>query len=308
MKVLITGGAGFIGHNVAIRLKNLGYRVIAFDSLKRSTILAKDRLMENGIALLKGDIMVAKDLDVALKSVDVVVHAAAYISVEESIRRPVIYFRNNVAGTASLAEACLRNGVNELIYLSSAAVYGDPKSLPIGEEHPTSPISPYGLSKLMGEEVLKFYAKNGLKYTILRIFNAYGVGQSPSYAGVITRFIESALKGRSLVIYGDGQQTRDFVHVQDVAEAIRLSIESSTKNETFNIGSGKPTKIYELAKTVIDLLNRDISIRHAMPRAGDIRQSYADISKAQRILGFCPTFSLKQGLTNLLENLPKKRP
>lgn len=300
MKVLVTGGAGFIGHNTAIFLKNQGYEVAAFDNLKRAAGFALERLSMHHVPLVRGDVLGAEAVKNALAGVDVVVHAAAYISVEESVKKPALYFRNNVAGTANLASACLRKGI-KLIYISSAAVYGDPATLPISESHPANPISPYGLTKLMGEQAVKFYAGQGLKYAILRLFNVYGPGQSSAYAGVITRFAERLSGNKPPIICGDGQQTRDFIHVYDVAEAIKLTVEKGLENETLNIASGKPITIMELAQLAIKTADLNLKPIFAKPRPGDIKHSYADISKAERLLGFKPRISLEQGLKELLK-------
>lgn len=303
MKVLVTGGAGFIGHNVALFLKSQDFEVIAFDNLSRATAPALKLLHDQNIPIIRGDVLCTSALKRAMAGVDVAVHAAAYISVKESIKKPGAYFKNNVAGTASFAKACLDSHVKFVIYLSSAAVYGDPKSLPIEESHPTDPISPYGLTKLMGEEILKFYSRLGLEYTTLRLFNVYGIGQSSAYAGVITNFMERVAEGKPPIIYGDGQQTRDFIHVRDVAEAIRLVVERRPSNETFNIASGKPTKIAELALLIIKLNGSELKPKHVKPRPGDIRHSIADISKAQRLLGFKPKWDLERGLSDLVRKI-----
>ncbi|MEM2593500.1 MAG: NAD-dependent epimerase/dehydratase family protein [Candidatus Bathyarchaeia archaeon] len=300
MRVLVTGGAGFIGHNAAVYLKSQGYEVVAFDNLKRATEFAIERLKVHDVPILKGDILSSRALEKALSGVDVVVHAAAYISVKESLRKPALYFRNNVAGTANVAYACLRRGV-KLLYISSAAVYGNPAHLPISESQPANPTSPYGLTKLMGEEVVKFYARQGLKYAILRLFNVYGPGQSSTYAGVITRFIERVGVNKPPIIYGDGYQTRDFIHVYDVAEAIKLSIEGGLENETLNIASGKPVTIKDLAELIIKHVNQNLKPIFAKPRPGEIKHSHADISKAKRLLGFNPKINLEQGLIELLK-------
>ncbi|MEM2093581.1 MAG: GDP-mannose 4,6-dehydratase [Candidatus Bathyarchaeia archaeon] len=300
MKVLVTGGAGFIGHNTAVYLKNQGYGVAAFDNLKRATGFAVERLKMHHVPLIKGDILSLKALKKALAGVDVVVHAAAYISVEESLKKPAMYFRNNVAGTANVAYACMRESV-KLIYISSAAVYGNPAHLPISESHPANPISPYGLSKLMGEETVNFHARQGLKHVTLRLFNVYGLGQSSAYAGVITRFIERIRANKPPIIYGDGQQTRDFIHVNDVAEAIKLSVEKRLENETLNIATGTPVTIRMLAELTIKHANPNLKPTFAKPRPGDIKHSYADISKAKRLLGFNPKINLEQGLKELLK-------
>ncbi|MEM2768208.1 MAG: SDR family NAD(P)-dependent oxidoreductase [Candidatus Bathyarchaeia archaeon] len=305
MKVLVTGGAGFIGHNTAVYLKKQGYEVVALDNLKRATQFATERLNAHHIPLVKGDILNSKALKKALAGVDVAVHAAAYISVKESLKKPALYFRNNVAGTANMAHACLLGGVKLLVYISSAAVYGNPSALPTSESQPPNPISPYGLTKLMGEEAVKFYAKQGLKHVILRLFNAYGPGQSGAYAGVITHFIERLSRGKPPIIHGDGQQTRDFIHVYDIAEAIKLCIEKGLENETLNIASGKPTAIKELAELTIKLVNPNLKPLHTKPRPGDIKHSHADISKAAKLLGFNPKISLEQGLKELLKIYPE---
>ncbi len=189
MRILITGGAGFIGHNLAIYLAERGFDVTVLDSLERSTEFAVNRLRERGIPIIKADIRNLGDCG----GFDVVVHAAAYVSVPESVVRPIDYIENNVVGTAKVAHECGRVSAR-IIYLSSAAVYGNPIKLPIPEDHPINPLSPYGLSKYLGELVIRNFSKvYGFRYVILRLFNVYGPGQNPAYAGVISSFIERAL-------------------------------------------------------------------------------------------------------------------
>ncbi|MEM0049311.1 MAG: GDP-mannose 4,6-dehydratase [Candidatus Bathyarchaeia archaeon] len=175
-------------------------------------------------------------------------------------------------------------------------------TLPIDENHPTNPTSPYDLSKLMGEESVKFYGKHGLKYVILRLFNVYGPGQSGTYAGVIDRFIQRLKEGKPPIIYGNGLQTRDFIHVYDVAEAIRLSIEKEVENEVINIATGKPVTIRELAELIMKYTNQNLKPVFTKPRPSDIQHSYADTSKAKELLGFNPKISLEQGLKDLLKH------
>jgi len=203
-------------------------------------------------------------------------------------------------GTAVVAEACRRVGVEKVVYASSAAVYGEPRYLPIDEGHPTEPLSPYGLSKLVGELVLRQYARNyGLKVTVLRLFNVYGPGQNPAYAGVISRFIERAIAGKPLIIYGDGLQTRDFVHVGDVAEAFYKAIVGNVTG-VFNIASGKPVRIIDLARMVKEIVGGKVKIKHAPPRKGDIRHSYASIEKAKKELKWEPKKELKVELKKMI--------
>jgi len=300
MKVLLTGGAGFIGHNLAIRLRNNGFEVSVLDSLERSTGFAVERLKEESIPVVRAGVKSTDVVKNALKGVDTVVHAAAYTDVAESMENPVLYLDNNALGTALVAEASLKTGVGLFIYLSSAAVYGDPVRLPVDENHPTNPLSPYGLSKLMGEDVVRFFSRLGLKHVVLRLFNVYGPGQNIAYAGVITRFLERARKGLPPIVYGDGEQTRDFIHVDEVSEAVELAIRAQRFNEVFNIGSGSPVRIRDLARLVMRLHRIEGEPIYAEQRPGDIKHSYADISRARRILGFKPRIGLEEGLRRLV--------
>ncbi|RLG73432.1 MAG: epimerase [Thermoprotei archaeon] len=299
VRVLITGGAGFIGHSLALHLVNSGFNVVVYDSLERASSLGVSKLREKNIPIIVGDVRDEVKLRNSLKGVDVVVHAAAYVDVEESVRRPLMYFSNNVLGTVSIAKCSLESNVDFLAYLSSAAVYGNPKYIPIDENHPTEPISPYGLTKLMGEHVLRFYSRiYGLKKAILRIFNVYGPGQTGSYAGVVSKFIERVKRGLPPIIYGDGFQTRDFIHVDDVCEAIRLLIEKRVC-DVFNVASGREVSINELANIVLRIAKFNVKPIYEAGRPSDIRRSVADISKIVRVLGFKPRISLEQGLEML---------
>jgi len=299
VRVLITGGAGFIGHNLVLYLIKRGYDVVVVDSMERSSSYALARLEGLRVPIIKADVRFFTDYD----GFDVVIHTAAYVSVEESVRDPLKYFENNVLGTARVGYECAKRGL-KLIYLSSAAVYGDPVKLPISEEHPTRPRSPYGLSKLQGEEILRnFTVVYGLKHVILRLFNVYGPGQNPSYAGVITSFLKRALDGEPLIIYGDGEQTRDFIYVDDVARVIEFLIEEDIfDNEVYNVGSGEPVTIKDLAKTIIKLVGKELPIIHVSPRPGDIKHSAAEVSKLRKFIKVLPT-PLKDGLKKTLSEL-----
>ena len=277
--------------------------MVVYDNMERASRLGLERLRSTGIPVERVDAARATDL----RGFDVVIHCAAYIDVAESIEKPGIYFSNNVAGTAYIAKASADAG-SLMVYISSASVYGDPVRVPIPEDHPLRPISPYGLSKAMGEQVVELFSRiYGLRYVILRLFNVYGPGQSGSYAGVITRFIESVLRGELPRIYGDGGQTRDFIHVADVARAVELAIEGRTYNEVFNIGSGKQISILELARLIMRLAGLGGEPVFDKPRPGDIRHSYADISKAKKILGFEPSISLEKGVGDLLRSWQEYR-
>jgi len=299
MKVLITGGAGFIGSNIASYLKQEGYDVIVFDSFERSIKNVKSVL--KGIAIekldLRGDLR--KIIKHARKSV--IVHAAAYINAKESIKKPLEYLENNVASTVNLLKATSKIA-EKIIYLSSAAVYGEPKHLPINEEHDLNPINPYGASKLSAEYWVKAYSNlYTVNYVILRLFNVYGEGQKGEYAGVISKFIEKARKRKPLIIYGDGLQTRDFVYVGDVAKAVELAIKTKNFNETYNIGFGKATTINQLAEIVMDAFGFYKKPIYMPERKGDIKHSQADILKAMKLLNYKPEVSLEEGIKKIIK-------
>ncbi len=304
MKVLITGGAGFIGHHLALYLSSLGYEVLCVDNLSRSSPEVINTLRRYGINLIVVDVLDINSLDVIMSRFkpEVVIHTAALVSVEESVKKPEEYFRCNVLGTLNTVRISTNYGVSRFIYLSSAAVYGDPIKLPVSEEHPLNPKSPYGLSKLLGEEVVKlYYRMYGLEYVILRLFNVYGPRQFLNpYSGVITKFIDRVSKGLPPVIYGDGTQTRDFIHVLDVCRVIQLCVSTEKVNEVYNVGSGKPLSINELADLVVRVSGLDLRPTYESSRPGDIRHSYADISKAVKYLGFKPSVSIEEGIKELL--------
>jgi UDP-glucose 4-epimerase len=307
LKVLITGGAGFIGHHLALHLSSLGYKVLCLDNLSRSSPEVVKTLRSFNIDLIVADVLDINSLELIMSRFkpEVVIHTAALVSVEESVRKPEDYLRCNVLGTLNTVRVSTNYGVSRFIYLSSAAVYGDPIKLPVSEEHPLNPKSPYGLSKLIGEEVVKLYHRMyGLEYVILRLFNVYGPRQSLNpYSGVITKFIDMVCKGLPPVIYGDGTQTRDFIHVLDVCRATQLSISTEYVNEVYNIGSGKPLSINELANLIIRISKLELRPTYEPSRPSDIRHSYADISKAVKYLGFKPSVSIEKGIEELYKNL-----
>ena len=305
LKVLVTGGAGFIGSHMVDRLVNDGYDVRIFDNLSTGRLENIQSLLNAGkVDFIKGDI---RDIPLVTKSVDdvdVIIHFAAVTSVPFSVANPDLTFDVNLLGTLNLIRASVYSDVDRFVFVSSCAVCGDPKSLPVREEYQTHPISPYAESKLVAERYcLGFQERQLLRSVVLRFFNVYGPRQGMNdYSGVITRFIERVRQREPLMIYGDGSQTRDFVNVHDIVEAVLASMESSAaEGEVFNIGSGKFTSINELAKAILELAGVDLEIRHEKSRAGDIKDSYAGISKAKKFIGYEPKVSLKEGLRGLLE-------
>lgn len=303
-RVLVTGGAGFIGSHLVDRLVAEGYGVRVLDDLSAGRLEnIAGYLRAGGVDFVKGDVrdsvVVAKCLD----GVDVVVHLAALTSVTFSVEHPDLTFDVNAFGTLNLIKACAEQAVGKFVFVSSCAVYGDPQVLPVDEGCKTNPISPYAESKLLGERYcLDFHAKHVLRSVVLRFFNVYGPRQPLNdYSGVITRFIDRVRQKLPLVVYGDGLQSRDFVNVQDVVEGVLASMRTvDAQGQVFNVGSGVATSINELAETVLELAGVELEIRHETPRVGDILHSYANISKAKKVLGYKPQVSLREGLEGLI--------
>jgi UDP-glucose 4-epimerase len=304
LKVLVTGGAGFIGSHVVDRLVTEGYEVRVLDNLSTGSLdNIKGHLSSGKVELIKGDIRDAAIVKQSLDNVSFVIHMAALVSVPLSLENPNLTFDINLLGTLNLLRSSIKKSIDKFVFISSCAVCGDPHSLPVTEKTPTDPISPYADSKLIGERYcLGFSERQLLRSVVLRFFNVYGPRQTMNdYSGVITRFLERCDQKLPLTIYGDGSQTRDFINVRDVAMAVFTSMKSKVEGEVFNIGSGKPTTINELAKTIIELTGANIGIRYEKSRAGDIKNSYADISKAKNLLGYEPKGSLRNGLQTLIK-------
>jgi len=306
-RVLVTGGAGFIGSHLVDSLLSKGFDVVVLDDLSTGRFEnIKSHLNEESFRFIQGDIRDREVLRKALDGVDAVFHLAAITSVPYSVEHPDITFEVNVGGTRVLLESCLDFNVGRFVYVSTSAVYGDPKYLPIDEDHPTEPISPYGESKLEAEELcLRFYKDYGLDVTVFRLFNVYGLRQrNDQYGGVIARFIECLSSGKPPVIYGDGSQTRDFIYVGDVVKAfIRSLYREGLSGKVLNVATGNPTSIRELAYTLMRLFGAEgMEPLYRDAREGDIEHSYADISEAKNHLGFVPEVSLKEGLLELINN------
>jgi len=302
MRVVVTGALGFIGHHLCIGLAKEGYKVLGIDNLSRGRRERIDLLRNHGVNVILADIRDPSNIMRVFQEFKpkIVMHLAALISVDESFEKPLLYEDVNVRGTINIILASNKISAWRIIYASSAAVYGNPIKLPIDEEHPLRPLSPYGVSKLAGEMYVKTIFNGEGGYVILRLFNVYGLGQNPEYAGVITKFMERLERKLPPIIYGDGTQTRDFIHVLDVVEAFIKAIEVNESNVVLNIGTGKQTSIKELAYTMIKLYGLDLQPIYAPPRKGDIKHSYADISKAKKILKWEPRISLEDGLRMLI--------
>ena len=300
MKILVTGGAGFIGKHLIKFLIEKGSEVTIFDNFFNSEKNSVAALVNIGAKIIEGDITKLEDITNATEKHDIVIHLAAKISVEESIKNPSETFYINVDGTRNVLVACEKNHVKKLIVASSAAVYGESLSgIKLTEDSKTDPISPYGESKVMMEhEIREFITKHNMNCIILRFFNIYGVGQSLEYAGVITKFMKRIAMNKPLEIFGDGMQTRDFVSINDVINSIYGAIENG-KNGTYNIASGKTVTIKELAEFMISLSGKDLEIIYSDAKKGDIRFSQANISLAKKELKYSPKYGLEE-IKNIL--------
>jgi len=300
MKIIVTGGAGFIGKHLIEFLITKKNDITIFDNFSNSKEESIIYLKNQGVKIIKGDITKIQDINNAVKDQDIVIHLAAKISVEESIESPSKTFQTNVEGTKNLLVACEKNNIKKIIISSSAAVYGEGKAgIKLTEKSKMYPISPYGESKVMMENEIKVFGKNhNLNYVILRFFNIYGIGQSPEYAGVITKFIKKIEMNKPLEIFGDGMQTRDFISVNDVVNSIYHSIKNG-KNQTYNIASGNSITIKQLAKLIITLSKKELKINYNDAKKGDIRFSEADISLAKKELQYLPKYTL-ESIKNLL--------
>ena len=297
-KAVVTGGAGFIGSHLAGELAKCGYQVIILDDLstgKRGNI--EPILTQGNVQFIEGSITNLSLVNKLFQNVDFIFHLAAIPSVPRSIENPLVSHNVNITGTLNVLMAARDNKVGKVVYASSSATYGDTPTLPKREDMLSNPQSPYAVTKLAGEYYCRVFQEvYGLPTVCLRYFNVYGPRQDPnsSYAAVIPRFIQRALKGDALEIFGDGEQTRDFTFVKDVVEANILTAESDATG-VFNIGTGKRVSINELARLLTKLTGKDIKPIHGEPRTGDIKHSLADISRAKQF-GYNPKYNLEKGL------------
>lgn len=298
MKVLVTGGAGFIGSHIAEYFAEEGHTVRILDNL--ATGFLRNVPHYENIEFIQGDICDSSTVEKIVSEMDYVFHEAALVSVPLSCERPAEAFQINTLGTLEVLQACVKAGVEKFVTASSAAVYGNNPILPKREDMYPEPASPYAISKLDGEYLARmFYESHGLRTTCLRYFNVYGPRQDPKspYAAVVPIFLERAKAGKDLVIYGDGLQSRDFVHIKDVVRANAESLEHGD-GQVYNVAMGKSVTILELAEKIIDLTGSSSKIVYAASRAGDIRDSRADVSK---ISGWWKAeIELQEGLKDLV--------
>ena len=304
---LVTGGAGFIGSNLCEAILNMGYRVRCLDDLSTGKKANVDLFLHNAnYEFIKGDI---KDLDTCMKAcegVDYVLNQAAWGSVPRSIEMPLFYCANNIQGTLNMLEAARQNGVKKFVYASSSSVYGDEPNLPKKEGREGNLLSPYAVSKRADEEWTKQYTKHyGLDTYGLRYFNVFGRRQDPNgaYAAVIPKFIKQLLSGETPTINGDGRQSRDFTYIENVIEAnLKACIApSDAAGEAFNVAFGGREFLLDIYYGLTEALGLKVEPNFGPDRAGDIKHSNADISKAKQLLGYNPEWSFERGIKAAIE-------
>lgn len=306
-KFLVTGGAGFIGSNLCEAILNMGYKVRCLDDLSTGKQANVDLFLNHpNYEFIKGDI---KDLDTCMKvceGVDYVLNQAAWGSVPRSIEMPLFYCANNIQGTLNMLEAARQNGVKKFVYASSSSVYGDEPKLPKKEGKEGNLLSPYAVSKMADEEWAKQYTKHyGLDTYGLRYFNVFGRRQDPNgaYAAVIPKFIKQLLSGETPTINGDGKQSRDFTYIENVIEAnLKACLAShEAAGEAFNVAYGGREYLLDIYYGLTEALGLDIEPNFGPDRAGDIKHSNADISKAKELLGYDPDWSFDRGIKAAIE-------
>jgi nucleoside-diphosphate-sugar epimerase len=299
VRVLVTGGSGFIGSNIVRGLLERGFGAVVLDDLSSGY---RENLVP-GVPFVEADVRDAEAVATALQGCDVALHLAASVGNARSIDDPAKDSQINVLGTLNVLEAARIQGLRRIVFSSSAGIFGELKTLPIAEDHPQDPDSPYGVSKLAAEKMCLVYNKlYGMKNVCLRYFNVYGVNQRyDAYGNVIPIFAERILRGEPLRIFGDGEQTRDFVNARDVAAAnIAAAAAGDSVAGPFNVGSGTRVTINELSAMMRHAAGRDVGVEFAPPRKGDVRDSLAATAAARAAFGYQPSVDLREGLAEYL--------
>lgn len=300
MKYIVTGGAGFIGSHIAEALADR-HEVVVVDDFSTGH---SANLKGFDVTLVEGSVTDLPLLKEVFAGADGVFHEGAIASVPKSVADPLATHEANLTGTLDVLIAARDAGVRKVVFASSSAVYGESPDLPKKESMLPEPLSPYAVSKLAGEHYAAAFSRlYGLQTVCLRYFNVFGPRQDPSspYSGVISIFADRILEGKPITIYGDGEQTRDFVYVADVVRANLLAMEGNTEG-VFNIARGRTTTLNTLAETMMRTAGRSVEVRHADARSGDIRHSCADITRAGKVLGWTSEWGLEDGLARLMED------
>ena len=307
--ILVTGGAGFLGSHLVPQLLKLGHSVTVLDNLSNGKLENLYGFLDHpNFVFQRGDLLDKNMPDQVFNGIDFVIHLAALIDISSSVVDPVQNHKVNVDGTFDMLQAAVKHKVKRFVFASSTAVYGDVKALPVQENIGLKPISPYAASKVAGEAYCSAFANCfDLETVALRFFNIYGLrsGNSP-YSGVITKFLQKIANDEDLIIDGDGEQTRDFIHVNDIVKAIILALEhKGLKGEVFNVCTGESTSINRLVATLKMVTGKNPNVKHGPARLADIRSSYGDPAKAAENLGFRASVNLTEGLQMLFEEIKK---
>ena len=303
---LVTGGAGFIGSHLSEELVKRGHRVRVVDNF----VTGYQRNIRDGVEFVQGDLADASVAETAVKGIDYVLHEAAIPSVPRSVANPLESNRANIDSTLNLLIASRDSGVKRLVFAGSSSVYGDTAVLPKTETMPTNPLSPYALQKLMGEMYGQMFTRlYGFEAVTTRYFNVFGPRQDPGspYSGVISLFIKALHEGTQPVIFGDGEQTRDFTYVTNVVDGVIRAAETpGVGGEVFNVATNGRISLNELLATLKKIFGSNVEPIYKEVRAGDVRDSQADISKAQRLLGYQPIVGLEEGLRHTVDWFTKQ--
>jgi UDP-glucose 4-epimerase len=301
MNFIVTGGAGFIGSHLTKHLIKIGHDVTVIDNLRRGSF---DNLKEinDKIDFQEIDILDYEKMKNVAKNIDGVFHQAALGSVPDSFKEPEEYHRVNVIGTENVFKLAKEFDF-KVVYASSSSVYGNQKIFPIKENAEKNPLNPYGKTKLDCEHLAKKYVDLGVKIIGLRYFNVFGIGQNPNYAGVIPKFIERLVQHKPPIIYGDGNQLRNYIFVDDVVKANVLALESKIEHEFINIATGETISVKELADIMIRLSKLSLEPIYEEARVGDIEKSQADISLAKKLLNWEPKTTLEEGLEKIFPKI-----
>jgi nucleoside-diphosphate-sugar epimerase len=302
---LVTGGAGFIGSNLVRTLLERGDDVRVLDNFSTGN---RANLEGLDLEIVEGELRSYERVHRAVRGANVVYHLGALGSVPRSVQDPLTSSAVNIEGTLNVLLAARDEGVRRVVFSSSTSVYGSSRRLPTTEDTPPDPISPYGVAKLAAERYSISFSRvyDSFESVVLRYFNVYGPRQSPfsQYAAVVPLFVTAIDAGRPVQIHGDGEQSRDFTYVGNVIDATILAGERDGANgEIFNIAAGSPASVNQLADTIGSILGKPVEKEHLPPRAGDIRDSWADLAKAERILGYRPAIGLEEGLRRTVEFL-----
>ena len=303
-RVLITGGAGFIGSHVVDELLANRNEIVIYDNFSSGKIgNIKHNLQK--ITLISNDIRNIEALELAMANVDFVIHLAALVSVQESIMNPELSYDINVLGTRNVFSAALKNKVKKVIYASSAAVFGENPEVPKNEDSILTPISPYGENKLQNEIDSKDFNLKGLNTIGLRFFNVFGERQDSTspYSGVLSIFLSNVQKSKDLIIYGDGKQTRDFVYVKNISNLISYILEKDIENSIYNVGTGVETSLNNVVERLDELSCKKNQVIYKNFRTGDIIRSFCDISKIKSELGYTVKYDFVDGIRKVWDSL-----